>query len=74
MLWLAKRVIFGEAKNSEIKKMKDLNLIESSILIVLASATIFFGFYPQILIDTMKISIENLINNYQIDLIYHIKS
>jgi len=68
MLWLAKRVIFGETKNPGIKMIKELNFSEFTMLFVLAVAVIFFGFYPQPLIDTMSISVNNLINNYQIDL------
>ena len=73
MLWLAKRVIFGEVTNSKIKEIKDINTIELSILLTLAAAVLIFGFYPQPIIDTMKLSVDNLIYNYQLDLIYHLK-
>ena len=73
MLWLAKRVIFGEVTNSKIKEIKDINTIELSILVTLAAAVLIFGFYPQPIIDTMKLSVDNLIYNYQLDLIYHLK-
>jgi len=69
MLWLAKRVIFGETNNSDIKILKDLNFSEATMLFILAVATIFFGFYPQPLVDTMSVSVNNLINNYQMDLV-----
>ena len=46
MLWLSKRVIFGEIKNSQIKSLKDMNISEELILILLAVITIVFGFYP----------------------------
>ena len=68
MLWLTKRVIFGEVKNNEIKNLKDVNILEITMLASLAFLVIFFGFYPAPLIDTMSISIDNLISNYQIDL------
>ncbi|MFL2889401.1 MAG: NADH-quinone oxidoreductase subunit M [Pelagibacteraceae bacterium] len=74
MLWLAKRVIFGEVKNEKIKTMKDININEGIMLILLVVSTLFFGFYPQPLIDTMQVSITNLINNYQTDLIYHLSA
>ena len=69
MLWLTKRVIFGETKNSEIKNLKDLNILEMIMLASLAFFVIFFGFYPAPLMDTMSVSIDNLISNYQKDLI-----
>ena len=45
MLWLAKRVIFGEVTNSKIRELKDLNVIELSSLLILAAAVLIFGFY-----------------------------
>ena len=74
MVWLATRVIFGEVTNSKIRELKDLNFIELSILLILAAAVLIFGFYPQPIIDTMKLSVDNLIFNYQLDLIYHLKN
>jgi len=72
MLWMAKRVIFGEVINPKIKILKDLNFIEGLILSILAVTIILFGFYPQPIMETMHISVNNLINNYQMDLIYHL--
>ena len=72
MLWLAKRVIFGETNNEAIKTIKDLNLSEGSTLTILAIIMIFFGFYPQPLIDTISVSVNHLISNYQNDLIIHL--
>jgi NADH-quinone oxidoreductase subunit M len=69
MLWLAKRVIFGETKNQKIKEIKDINFSEGLILSILALTVILFGFYPQPLINTMSVSVDNLINNYNVDLI-----
>ena len=69
MLWLTKRVIFGETKNNEIKTLSDLNFLEIIMLASLAFFIIFFGFYPTPLMDTMSISIDNLISNYQADLV-----
>ena len=74
MLWLAKRVIFGETKNEAIKNLKDLNVSELIILITLATPIIVFGFYPSPLIDTMQVSVNSLINNYQSNLVYHLIS
>mgnify|MGYP006167872021 CR=1 FL=1 len=69
MLWLTKRVIFGVVKNNEIKNLKDINILEMIMLGLLAFFVIFFGFYPALLMDTMSISINNLILNYQTDLV-----
>ena len=66
MLWLTKRVIFGNTNNPEIKDLKDINNLEGLMLGALALLVIFFGFYPAPLMDTLNISVNNLINNYEI--------
>jgi NADH-quinone oxidoreductase subunit M len=69
MLWLTKRFIFGETKNIQIKTLKDINILETTMLSILAFFVILFGFYPAPLMDTMSVSVNNLISNYQTDLI-----
>ena len=71
MLWLYKRVIFGIVKNSEIKKLKDLNKIEMFVFASLAFLIILFGFYPDPLLKTISTSVDNLIINYQSELTFH---
>jgi len=68
MLWLYRRVIFGRLSSFEIKDMKDLNKTELYIFISLAFLTIFFGFYPEPLFNTLDVSINNLIENYKVNL------
>ena len=72
MLWLYRRVVFGKVINSDLKKMKDLNLLEIYMLFPLAFLTVFFGFYPEPFFNTIEISISNLIDNYNQNLNYHI--
>ena len=73
MLWLYKRVIFGIVINEKLKKLKDLSKTELFILSSLAFPIIFFGFYPEPLLNTTEVSIKNLIemynNNININLI-----
>ena len=64
MLWLYKRVIFGELINKDLVKMLDLNKSEIFILTCLAIPTLFFGFYPEPLLNTIDASITNLIDTY----------
>ena len=68
MLWLYKRVIFGKLINKELIKMNDLNKTEYLILTSLAIPTLFFGFYPDPLINTIEISVNDLINMYNLNL------
>ena len=68
MLWLTKRVIFGSTNNSDIKSLKDVNKSEILMLATLAFFVIFFGFYPVPIMETFSVSVNSLINNYQIAL------
>ena len=66
MLWLTKRVIFGVTKNDQIKDLKDVNKSEMFMLTILALLVILLGFYPAPLMETLNVSVDNLINNYEI--------
>ena len=68
MLWLYRRVIFGKLINKDLLKMVDLNKSEIFILLCLAIPTLFFGFYPEPLLNTIGISISNLIDTYNYNL------
>jgi NADH-quinone oxidoreductase subunit M len=65
MLWLTKRVIFGVTKNDQIKNLKDVNKSEMIMLGMLALLVIIFGFYPVPLMETLNVSVDNLISNYE---------
>ena len=69
MLWLYKRVVFGELTNSDLVKMKDSNSSEYFILISLAIPILFFGFYPDPIINIIEVSVKNLIETYNLNLI-----
>ena len=72
MLWLYRRVIFGRTTGSEMKEMTDLNRTETYIFASLVFLTLFFGFYPEPLFNTVDISINNLIDKYQTDINFHL--
>ena len=74
MLWLYKRVVFGNLINKELLKIPDLNKSEIFILWSLAIPTLFFGFYPEPLINTIEVSIQDLIEMYDLNLISYIES
>ena len=69
MLWLTKRVIFGTTHNVEIENLRDVNKSEIIMLATLAFFIVFFGFYPLPLMETFSVSVNSLIDNYQIALI-----
>ena len=68
MLWLYRRVVFGELINKNLLKLKDLDNSEKFILWSLAIPILFFGFYPELLNNTIEISVNNLIENYNLNI------
>ncbi len=68
MLWLYKRIIFGEISNEEVKSMNDLKRFEIIILFILVVPIILFGFYPEPLMNSIEVSVENLLNIYNLNL------
>ena len=64
MLWLYKRVVFGKITNKNLNSLEDLDKSEYIILVSLAIPTLFFGFYPDPLFNTIEVSVNDLITMY----------
>ena len=71
MLWMYKRIIFGKIINENVRKMPDLKRSELLILICLAFPVVFFGLYPEPIINTMEVSIENLLEIYNSNTVFN---
>ena len=69
MLWLYKRVIFGKLNNKDLLKIDDLNKSEILVLSIIALPTLFYGFYPEPLLNTVEVSVNNLIDTYNYNLV-----
>ena len=67
MLWLYKRIIFGKLINEDVKKMVDLKRFEIVTLWLLVLPIIFFGFYPEPLINSIELSVANMIDMNDLD-------
>lgn len=65
MLWLYRKVVFGELVKEDLKAMFDLNLREKLIFAPLIIFTIWMGVYPSTFMDFMHVSVENLIQNHE---------
>ena len=74
MLWLYRRVVFGDLKNDDLKDIPDLNRSEIIILWSLAVLTVFFGFYPEPIFNTINFSVSNFIDVYNQNLITNLVS
>ena len=67
MLWLYKRIIFGKLIIEDVKKMVDLKRFEIVTLWILVLPIIFFGFYPEPLINSIEVSVANIIDMNNLD-------
>jgi NADH-quinone oxidoreductase subunit M len=62
-LWLIKRVIFGKVANHHVENLQDLNGREAFVLGTLAVAILFFGLWPQPLVDMLQVSVDHLLQH-----------
>ena len=60
--------MFGKLVNEDLKQMVDLNRSEYLILTCLAVPTLFFGFYPEPLFNTIEVSVSDLINMHNLNI------
>jgi NADH-quinone oxidoreductase subunit M len=65
MLYLFKRIIFGQMSNVKLKDILDIDFREKIILYPLIIMIILIGIFPNIFLDPMRLPIELIINNYE---------
>lgn len=63
MLWLVKRVIYGEIGNPQVAALQDVNCREAIILGILAAAVLLMGIWPDPLTSVMHASADNLVQH-----------
>jgi NADH-quinone oxidoreductase subunit M len=61
-LWLVKRVIWGDVGNDGVASLKDLNAREFAVLTLLAVAVIALGVWPAPLLDVMRPTLAQLVD------------
>jgi len=65
MLYLYRRVIFGELTKDEVKKMLDLSPREIAIFAPLVLLVLWMGIYPATFLDPIEVSVANLVDSYE---------
>jgi len=65
MLYLYRRVIFGQLTKANLKTIADLNRREIAVFAPLVLIVIFMGVYPEPFLNVLHVSVENLIERYQ---------
>ena len=63
-LWLYRRVVFGEIANDNVRALKDIVKVESLTLVPLLILTIALGVFPNIILDTISVSVDNVVAIY----------
>ncbi|OSM06228.1 NADH-quinone oxidoreductase subunit M [Magnetofaba australis] len=61
MLWMYKRVVFGEIVHEDVKALTDVTRREVLVFAPLIVITLWMGFYPGPVLDVMSASVTNLI-------------
>ncbi|HCS23782.1 MAG TPA: NADH-quinone oxidoreductase subunit M [Alphaproteobacteria bacterium] len=64
MLFLYRRVVFGELNKPDVKAMKDINLRELSIFAPLVVLVLWMGIYPSSVIAPMAPSLTRVLDQY----------
>lgn len=64
MLVLYRRVIFGPQDNKDAAEMKDLTLMEKSILIPLAILVFYLGVFPNVVLSKISPAVTEIVSIY----------
>jgi len=65
-LWMTRRVIFGPVEQPKVTALNDVGIREMLCLSLLAIAVIVFGVWPAPLLETMHVSVENLLTHVSV--------
>ena len=68
MLSLYRRVIFGKLLKEDLKPLKDLSPREIAVFAPLIVMVLWMGIYPGPFIEVMEVSVDNLVDNFQLAL------
>jgi len=65
MLWLYRRVIFGQLTRDDLKAIKDMNAREIAVFAPLVILTLWMGIYPAPFLEIMDASVANLVAQHK---------
>ena len=65
MLYLYRRIIFGQLTKESLMKIKDMSRREWAVFAPLIVLTLWMGIYPTSFLDFMHVSVENLITQVE---------
>ncbi len=65
MLWLYRKIIFGELTKNSLKAILDMNRREVAVFLPLVLLTLWMGIYPNSFLDPMAATVDKLVGDYQ---------
>ena len=65
MLWLYRRVIFGELVKEDLKPLRDLSFRELTIMVPIVVVSIWMGVYPKPVLRTIDASVSKLLAQHE---------
>jgi len=65
MLWLYRRVVFGELTRDDLKTITDLNRRELAYFVPMVVIVIVMGIWPEPFLGAMEASVQNLVQQVQ---------
>ncbi len=66
MLWLYKRVVFGEVVHKKVSLMKDLYCYEWALFIPLIALTLLYGIRANYILDLIRLPVGDLVANFNV--------
>ncbi len=64
MLYLYRRVVFGQLVKEELRSIMDLSGREIAVFVPLAVVVLWMGLYPMPFLEVIEVSVANLVDNY----------
>ena len=61
MLWMFKRVVFGDVRHEAVAALKDITPREVAMFVPLLVLVFWIGFYPGPFLEILHVSVENLL-------------
>ncbi|MFQ6078568.1 MAG: hypothetical protein ACE5NJ_05460, partial [Thermodesulfobacteriota bacterium] len=65
MLWMFQRVMFGEIKNPENMKLRDLSRREIATMIPMVLLIFVMGIYPKVFFTKMDVSVDHFLKTFK---------
>ena len=61
MLWLYRRVVFGDLVKEDVRAMRDLSKREMALLVPIAAAVLWMGVYPESFLAPMRGNVASIV-------------